>query len=301
MQPMDLNLLVALEALLAEGGVTGAAARLNKSVPAMSRTLDRLRKALDDPLFVRAGRDFVPTTRALALRPRLGSLIAEAEAMLRPEAFDPLRLERRFVIRCGDDLASALGPLLSRSLGEAPGVSIVLAPEGEESVADLRDGRVDVDIGAPGVLGPEALTQTLLRDRFVGAGRAEAAIFAGPIDAARYAAAEHVSASRRGLARGPIDRALSSLGLERRVRLIVASSGAALAAARSSDLIASVPRLVARAAVARGMELRLFDLPVTTPELTVAASWHPRQHADPAHRWLRERLRFAVASLGFED
>nr|WP_026191124.1 LysR family transcriptional regulator [Methylosinus sp. LW4] len=301
MEPMDLNLLVALEAMLAEGGVTGAAARLNKSVPAMSRTLARLRKALDDPLFVRAGRDFVPTARALDLRPRLGPLIAEARMLLRPEAFDAARLERRFVIRCGDDLAGALGPLSARMLAEAPGVSIVLAPEGEEGVADLRDGRVDIDLGAPGALGPEALTQTLLRDRYIGAARAASPLFGARIDAARYAAAEHVSASRRGLAHGPIDRALATLGLERRVRLTVASSGAALVAAGASDLVASVPRLAARAAIARGAELRLFDLPVATPELTIAASWHPRQQADPAHRWLRERLRLAVTTLGLAD
>ncbi|WP_255609142.1 LysR family transcriptional regulator [Methylosinus sp. Sm6] len=295
---MDLNLLVALDALLAEGSVTGAAARLNKSVPAMSRTLDRLRKALDDPLFVRAGRDFLPTARADALKPRLGALIAEAEALMTPEIFDPARLERRFVVRCGDDLAAALGPALAQAiLAEAPGLSVVFAPEGEEDATDLREGRVDVDIGAPGALGPEVLTQTALRDRFVGAARRGAPIFAAPIDPARYAAAGHVASSRRGRAEGPIDRALAALGLRRRTPLTAASGSAALAIALLSDLVASVPGFAARAAIARGAALTMFELPVEAPELTIALSWHPRRHEDPAQRWMREKLRVAIAAL----
>jgi DNA-binding transcriptional LysR family regulator len=295
---MDLNLLVALDALLAEGGVTRAAARLGKSVPAMSRTLDRLRLALDDPLFVRAGREFLPTDRAKALKPRLEALIAEAEALIAPDQFDPARLERRFVIRCGDDLASLLGGALASALiAETPRASVVFLPEGEESVADLREGRVDVDVGAPGALGPEALTQTALRDRFVGAARRSAPIFDAPIDPARYAAAVHVASSRRGRSEGPIDHALARLGLSRRAPMTAASGGAALAIALSSDLVAAVPGFVARAAVARGAALTLFDLPIETPELTIALSWHPRRHADAAQCWLREKLRAAVAAL----
>jgi DNA-binding transcriptional LysR family regulator len=298
MPPVDLNLLAALDALLAEGSVTGAAARLGKSVPATSRLLARLRAAFDDPLFVRAGREYVPTARAIALRPQVGALIARAETLLKPQTFDPARLERRFVIRCGDDLAGIFGPLLAKTiLPEAPGVSIVFAPEGDEDMSDLREGRVDADLGAPGALGVEAFTLTLLRDRFIGAARVDSPIFFESIDASRYAAAGHIASSRRGRARGPIDWALRALGLERRAPLVMASAGAALAAAEAGDLVASVPRSAALAAIRRGARLRLFDLPVETPPLTIALSWHPRGHDDPAHEWLRKRLRRAAASV----
>lgn len=107
---MDLNLLVALDALLAEGSVTGAAERLQLSVPAMSRTLERIRRMMGDPLFVRAGRGLVPTPRAEALREPVRTLVAQARELLAQDAaFDLKTLRRVFTIRADDGAVSTPG------------------------------------------------------------------------------------------------------------------------------------------------------------------------------------------------
>src|SRR3954469_9484393 len=100
MAEIDFNLLIALEALLAEGSVAGAARRLNLSESAMSRTLTRLRAATGDPILVRAGRDMVPTPRAEELRRQVGELTQAVRSVLQPaaDAFDPKGLERIFTI-----------------------------------------------------------------------------------------------------------------------------------------------------------------------------------------------------------
>ena len=141
--------------------------------------------------------------------------------------------------------------------------------------------------------GPELRAQALFRDRFIGVVRAGHPLTRGKITPARFAAGRHVCVSRRGLERGPIDEALEALGLERRILAIVGGFSGALALARASDLIAGVPER--HTAVLRA-GMHAFPLPVPTPEVTVSLLWHPRQDADPAHRWLRAHVRDACAA-----
>ena len=115
----------------------------------------------------------------------------------------------------------------------------------------------------------------------------------GKITPARYAAGRHVLVSRRGLDRGPIDEALAPLGLERKIVTIVGGFAMALALARDTDLIATVPERGTQS-LRKGMHS--FPLPVATPEVTVSLLWHPRLDADPAHRWLRGCIRNACAA-----
>jgi DNA-binding transcriptional LysR family regulator len=290
---MDMGLLLALDALLTEGSVTRAAERMNLSAPAMSRTLTRIRDTVGDPILVRAGRRMVPTPRAEAMRERVHALVAEAQDLLRPDALDRATLTRRFTIRMGFSGALA-APLLTALRREAPAVTLRFVGEGEEKAEDLRDGRVDLDIGVIGPMGPELRVQTLYREGFVGVARVGHPLLDGPLTAARYAACAHASASRRGRARGPIDAALEALGLSRRVDLVAPGADDALFAAAQSDLIAAVPDSAARRAIALGLAVARFPLPVETPPITIAQAWHPRQQGDPAHRFLRETT-FAVA------
>ena len=167
----DLNLLVTLDVLLAEGSVARAARRLRLSPSAMSRALARLRETTGDPLLVRAGRGLVPTPRALDLRKRVGPLVAEAEAVLRPAALLDLgKLVRTFTLRTSEGFVETFGPhLMARVNAEAPGVRLrfVLKPD-KESTA-LRDGTVDLETGAIGrTTGPEVMGVALFRDRFIG-------------------------------------------------------------------------------------------------------------------------------------
>jgi DNA-binding transcriptional LysR family regulator len=291
----DLNLLVTLDVLLTEGSVARAARRLRLSPSAMSRQLARLRATTGDPLLVRAGRGLVPTPRALALRERVGRLVEDAEAVLRPaESLDLKGLVRTFTLRASEGFAETFGPaLIARIAAEAPGVRLRFVQKPNKDSAPLRDGVIDMDVGVVGSsTGPEMRAQALFRDRFIGVVRKGHPLSKGRVTPARYAAGRHVVVSRRGLDKGPIDEALERLGLERKIATIVAGFATALALAREAGLIATVPERGTKS-LREGMHH--FALPVATPEVTVSLLWHPRMDADPAHRWLRERIR-AVCS-----
>lgn len=283
----DLNLLVTLDVLLAEGSVARAARRLRLSPSAMSRALARLRETTGDPLLVRAGRGLVPTPRALELRARTGALVREALAVLGPaEALDLARLARTFTLRTSEGFVENFGAeLIARVGAEAPGVRLRFLLKPDREGAALRDGSVDLETGVVSAdTGPEMRAQALFRDRFVGVVRPGHALGAGRLTAARYAAARHIRVSREGRERGLEDEALQALGLERRIVTIVAGFGTALALARASDLVATVPE---RHTASLRAGLHTFALPFEAPEVTVSLLWHPRQQADLAHRWLR--------------
>ena len=290
----DLNLLITLDALLAEGSVARAARRLRLSASAMSRSLARLRETTGDPLLVRAGRGLVPTPRAIELRERVGQLVQDGQAVLRPAKKPNLRkLVRTFTLRSSDGFVENFAPaLIARVSDEAPGVQLRFVQKLNKDSGPLRDGSVDLETGVVGeATGPELRVQALFHDRFVGVVRKGHPLGKGRITPARYAAGRHISVSRRGLDKGPIDEALATFGLERTIVTIVSGFSTALALARASDLIASVPESTGK--LRDGMHT--FFLPFATPELTISMLWHPRLHADPAHGWLRACVRDVCA------
>ena len=291
MPALDLNLLVTLDVLLAEGSVARAAQRLRLSPSAMSRALARLRQATGDPLLVRAGRGLVPTPRALELREPVGRLVDESKAVLRPaERLDLARLVRTFTFRTRDGFVENFGPKLIVRVGkEAPGVRLRFLQKTDRESGPLRDGTVDLETGIVGKeIGPEMRAQALFRDRFIGVVRKGHPLCRGKITPARYAAGRHISVSRQGLDKGRIDDALEPFGLERQIAATVSGFATALALARASDLIANVPE---RHTGNLRAGMHSFPLPVPVPEVTVSLLWHPRLDADPAHRWLRGHVR----------
>jgi len=299
MHNADLNLLRALDVLLAEGSVVDAARRLGLSPSAMSRTLARLREATGDPLLVRAGRGMVLTPHATALRERVPQVAGAADALLRPAdaTFDPGRLRRVFTLRANEAFVVAQAARLMQAIRDlAPGVQLHFLPKPDKDVAPLREGTVDLEIGVLGESAPELMVQTLYRDHFVGAVRTEHPLTRGVLTASRYADADHVVASRRPKADHPVDLALAELGLTRRSVLVVPSFPTALAVASMADVVALVTHSFAKAEQARSAAgvapwLHYFDLPVKTAPVTVSLIWHPRMDNDPAHRWLRSVVR----------
>jgi DNA-binding transcriptional LysR family regulator len=287
----DLNLLVTLDVLLTEGSVARAARRLRLSPSAMSRALARLRETTGDPLLVRAGRGLVPTPRALELRGRVGQLVQDAEAVLRPaERLDLDRLVGTFTLRTSEGFVETFGPALVARVGQdAPGVRLRFVQKPDRDSTPLRDGTVDLETGVVGeTTGPEVRAQSLFRDRFIGVVRQGHPLGQGEITPSRYAAGRHILVSRQGFDRGPIDEALEALGLAREIATIVGGFATALALARGSSLIASVPE---RHTAALRAGMHSFPLPVSLPEVTVSLLWHPRLDADAAHRWLRGCVR----------
>ena len=292
---MDLNLLIALDVLLAEESVTGAAKRLRLSASAMSRTLARLRAATGDPLLVRAGRGLVPTPRALDLRDRVRLLVRDARGVLARPAndIDLDTLDRTFVIRASEGFLALCAAQIVRAVTQdAPYVRIRFVPKPAKEPSPLREGRVDLEIGTPGVTAPEVRTQLIFRDRFVGAARATHPLLADPVTAERYAGCGHVVVSRKDDVHGPVDDALQKLGLQRRIVAVVPGFPDAMRVARDSNLLALVPRSCLASPVATANPqvagVIAFDLPVDTAAIAVSALWHPRMDADPGHRWLRD-------------
>lgn len=286
----DLNLLLALNALLSEGSVAKAAERLELSESAMSRALARLRETIGDELLVRAGRAMVLTPHALALRDRVRELVHESRSVLQPAGgeLDPGTLQNRFTIRANDGFIEAFAHrLVARVASVAPGVRLRFAPKPDKDVRPLREGLLDLDIGVLGEAGPEVRVQALFRDRFIAVVREGHFLLSEPeITAERYAACGHVVTSRHGRIAGPVDEALAAMGLARNVAVTVPSFNTALSVADATDLVALIPASYFEHLRERGC-LRALPLPMPTEPITVSQMWHPRLDRDPAHRWLR--------------
>jgi len=283
----DLNLLITLDVLLAEGSVARAAKRLRLSPSAMSRALARLRETMGDPLLVRAGRGLVTTPRALEIREQVTRLVQETQSVLRPAQMLKLKqLVRTFTLRTSDGFVENFGPkLIARIHDQAPGVVICFVQKTDKSSAALREGSVDLETGVVDeTTGPEVRTRALFRDRLVGVVKMGHVLSKGRITQARFASGRHILVSRKSHEKSPVDEALETLGLAREISTIVSGFSSALFLARASDLIATVPERHTEN-LRKGMHL--FKLPVATPEFTVSMLWHPRMDGDAAHRWLR--------------
>ncbi|MBA2672506.1 LysR family transcriptional regulator [Ramlibacter sp.] len=296
MKSLDLNLLAALDALLATGSVAAAAQRMHLSAPAMSHTLARIRDALGDPILVRAGQKLVPTPRAEELRAPVRRLIGEAVALMQPGGkLDLAQLQREFTIRAPEGMGIVYGPaLLAEIQQEIPLATLRFIPESDGDAAALREGRIDLDVGLVRDAGPEVKTMPLYEQRVVGVAKSGHGLLAARVTPKRFSGEQHVSIAQRGRNKEVVDTLLAEIGCARRIVLTVPSAYGALMAAARSSLIACVPEPLART-VAGGLGLEVFKLPVAIPAEQVVQAWHPRLDAEPAHQCL---CRCVAALLG---
>jgi DNA-binding transcriptional LysR family regulator len=219
--------------------------------------------------------------------------VQDGGAVLRPaEKLNLKQLVRTFTLRTSEGFVENFGPdLIARVLVEAPGVRLRFVQKPNRDSAPLRDGTVDLETGVVGnMTAPEVRAQALFRDRFIGVVRMGHSLSQGEITPSRYATGKHILVSRRELDKGPIDEALKPFGLEREIVTIVGGFSTALALARGTDLIVTVPE---RHTGNLRAGMHSFPLPVSVPEITVSLLWHPRLDADIAHRWLRGCVRDA--------
>lgn len=297
----DLNLLHTLDVLLSEGSVARAARRLQLSPSAMSRALGRLRSVTGDQLLVRAGRGLVPTPRAMEMREQVRLIVEDAHALLRPtDRLDLLALRRTFTLRTSDGITETFGPsIIQRVRQEAPFVQLRFVRKLDKDSQGLRDGVVDLETGVvDAAIGPEIRAQALFADRYIGAVRSDHPLACDAVTSADYASWSHVIAWREGLNLGHVDELLHEVGLSRIIMATVDGFSAALALARASDLIATVPDKHT-GGVRTGMHT--FQIPLPVSEFTISLLWHPRLDGDPAHRWLREIVREACRSAGLKN
>ena len=294
---VDLNLLNILDALLEEGSVQGAAARLRLSSPAVSRALGRLRRVTGDQILVRTGRSMTPTPYAQSVREPVRRLLEEALHILRPHhIFDPATMIRTFTIKGHDTLVSALAPALLVRVGEsAPGVTLRILAETTDDDTDLRLDRADVLLGGGEPTQADICWEVVAGGTLVVAFSAGLTWPNGTLDIQSYAAADHIVVSRRGHVHDPIDRALAASGLTRRVVATLPSSEAALRVVSSSHLVTVVPELACRPLL-QAFGLRTAAIPLDLPVVPAIMAWHRRHDDDAAHRWMRSWIRSALHS-----
>lgn len=301
MQPLhieglDLNLLVALRALLAERHVTRAAARVGLSQPAMSHALARLRTVLGDPLLVRTPNGMRPTTRAEAMTdPLERALESLSHVLATPAPFAPALSTRRFRIATNDYVELVLLPsLLADVWNAAPNVDIRVTVEERHAADDLAEGRLDLAIGIVQHFGmPEPRQglrhQKIIREKFACVVREGHPLVKKRLTLDEFVALPHALVAPRGDAGGVVDAALAALGKRRRVALEMPHFLVAPHVVRETDLVLTLAaRLADRLAPLLG--LRVVPPPLELPGFTMSLVWHDRQHTDPSHAWMRRAI-----------
>jgi DNA-binding transcriptional LysR family regulator len=298
---IDLNLLVAFDALICERNVTRAGVRIGRTQPAMSAALARLRLLLKDELFVRSAAGLQPTPRALELAVPLGEALASIQRTLDfTQDFDPSRSTVRFTLGLSDHPALVMLPELQKRLAQlAPGITLRIKSFSarEDAVSLLDAGEVDAAVGVPGGATPRIPTMPLFEERFVCVMRKSHPLAKKRISLKGFLACRHLLVSPEGDGVGHVDVRLAQLGHKRDIAITLPQMYAAPAIVAHSDLLATLMEGVVQASGLRG---KLAVLPL--PQLDLAPvpfvlHWHRRNDAHPAQRWLRGQVALACGQL----
>ncbi|MES2352467.1 MAG: LysR family transcriptional regulator [Pseudomonadota bacterium] len=298
---IDLNLLVAFDALICERNVTRAGVRIGRTQPAMSAALARLRLLLKDELFVRSATGLQPTPRALELAAPLGEALASIQRTLDfTQDFDPSRSTGRFTLGLSDHPAFVMLPALQKRLAQlAPGITLRIKSftAREDAVSLLDAGEVDAAVGVPGGATPRIPTMPLFEERFVCVMRKGHPLAKKRMSLKGFLACQHLLVSPEGDGVGHVDVRLAQLGHKRDVAITLPQMYAAPAIVAHSDLLATLMEGVVQASGLRG---KLAVLPL--PQLNLAPvpfvlHWHRRNDAHPAQRWLRGQVALACGQL----
>ncbi|WP_034912375.1 LysR family transcriptional regulator [Erwinia sp. 9145] len=293
---IDTDLLLALDALLAEQNITHAASRLGISQPAMSARLTRLRSLFGERLFVPSphGRGVLPTPRAEALRPLVSQVLQAMTAMLAPETFDPTSSNRTFVIALHENPALMLGAdLLNQMTRAAPHARLRFAlPEKDRLAGELENGDIDIYIGLSASAHESWIGRRLFEDTFATAQRKQHPRGREAFDVDAFCALPHLIVSSEGDAfTGFVDRALAGSGRRRSVVMSTQSYAMAPPIVAETDLLCTLPR---RMLQRFGETLDFFEPPLPLPTISVSVYWHPRNNDDPASQWLRSQIFLAA-------
>ncbi len=294
---IDLNLLVAFNALYDARNVTRAAERLALTQPTVSGMLTRLRDLFGDPLFVRTQHGVLPTPRADDLSEPIKALLSDVEALVTPTEFDPASAAMTVSISANDYMQHSLIVPLIRSLRKkAPGIRLALLPAYIAGLADkLARGTIDLAVTIPEFAGPDLPRSLLYTERYVCVARKGHPLNGKKLSLEDYCRFDHVIVSPTGGSfEGPADQALADLGASRRVSVSLPSFHVLLETVRTDDFLAHVPE---RLLYGKTAGLKLFEPPITVPDFDVIASWHHRVDKDPAQRWLRALLTSVAEGL----
>ncbi len=283
---LDVGLLETLVAVIDAGGITAASKRLGVSQSAVSHQVERLRRVVDDELFVRSGRGVVPTQRAADLAQRARELLAELAQFPRVGDVDPRHWEMTFTIAANALQRDVLLPALLRRVHEhAPGLDLRIIPSGVPTTAMLRGDQVHLVLSPRPPEGDDILRLQLFTDHYRVFHDPE--VRAAPAGLEGYLAAEHATVAYDDTARLAFDEEVEARGIRRRFRVYVPGFDSLAVFVRGTPLVATAPGLLARTALAG---LAHAPLPFPAAPLPVHMAWHARHRNDPAHRWVRREL-----------
>jgi DNA-binding transcriptional LysR family regulator len=298
LQNIDLNLMVAFEALMAERSVSGAAARLGVSQPAMSATLARLRSLFDDELLVRTGRDMLPTSRASDLAGPVGEALAKLRVAIEPRAcFDPASSRRSFTLSGGDYAATVLLPqLATRVRDEAPHIDLRFRFVEKDQIFELLDSdAINLALGVYPAPPKRFVLRGLLEERFVCVARRDHPALQGGLTREAFVAVPHVLVTERGDATGAVDDALRRHGLERRIALTVPYVLVLRSLLPDSDFIATIGLRAAKILMTSS-RLTLYEPPIDLATWRLEMLWSRQQDSDTGLKWLRDAISSIAAN-----
>jgi DNA-binding transcriptional LysR family regulator len=292
---IDLNLLVAFEALMDERHVGRAARRVGLSQPALSNAIARLRSRLEDPLFVRTGRGMMPSPRAEQLAVPIRAALAQLRlTFAAPNSFDPSVSAQSYRIGMSDDVELRLVPVLSRAMlsGELQMQTrrldrLFTVPEGE-----LRNGTLDLAIGYfadARYLAPGLVMMPLSEEANVVIARRGHPMWKHKLTVEGFARLDHAAVIYRNQLWGLVDNELASRGLRRRLRLALPHCLSVLHAVASSDLVGCIQESVMKE-FGKGLQLRSCPEPIGLPPFVLRMVWHRQRDNDPSHAWLRKLI-----------
>jgi LysR family nod box-dependent transcriptional activator len=296
---LDLNLLVALDAMLTEASISRAAERLHMSQSAMSNALARLREYFDDELLVQVGRRMELTPRAEALKDAVHDVLLRVDTSIaiQPE-FEPARSDREFRIFVSDFTLTTLMPhVLARAHARAPGVRFSLQPQAQDPARALERGEVDLLVMPVDYCSPLHPTDILFTESFSCVVWSGSRLARAPLTFEQYAAAGHV-------AMRPADSQPTSFegwfvqryGLERRDEVTTYSFASAPGLVVGTDRVATVHSRLARQA-ALYLPVTVHPTPLPLPEMQQAMQWHKYRSKDPGLSWLRGLFAEGVADM----
>ena len=288
---IDLNLLVAFDALMAERNVTRAGIRIGRTQPAMSAALSRLRGLLGDELFIRSPNGLQPTPRALDLAEPLGYALSEIQRTLAfTQTFDPAVSTATFSVALSDHPIFKLLPVLLGALRQkAPGITLRIHNfvARDDAISILDAGRADLTIGVPPTSTARILTRPLFEERFVCVLRRDHPAASGPLDLDTFLSLSHLLVSPENERFGLVDAALASMGHKRRLAVTLANLYAAPLLIARSDLIATLMEGVVKAS-GHSHSLAITPCPIAIDPVPFVLAWHRRNDVHPAQRWFRD-------------
>lgn len=290
---LDIRSLSTFIAVLDEGSVSRAAVRLGVSQSAVSHTLERLRQALGDPLFVKSGRGIVSTRYAVQAAPHIRQILDDLHSLSSGPPFTPASAEFTFTIAANDYQRDLLLPgLLSVLRRDAPGIRLQVIPSGIPTAEMLRKDLCDLIISPHAPEATDIMQRGLMADRMV--------VFydpdhrQAPDSLADYLKADHIGILFGTGEKTALEDSLSARGLTRRTVVTVANFSGLSGFLRGTDMLATAPQRMSEHLL---RDFATAPLPFEYKPFTMLMLWHKRNQNDPAHRWIRNHVNGVAATM----